>query len=45
LPEEFDQSFIDRPELESSTADPVGERRPVEIDPLTGVDLRLPIKR
>jgi hypothetical protein len=35
---------MDRPQMPGGTADPIGKRRTVEIDPLTLVELRLAIK-
>jgi hypothetical protein len=35
---------MDRLQVESRPADPVGQRRAVERDPLAGIDLRLPIQ-
>jgi hypothetical protein len=39
------QSLVHRPEQESGAPDPVGERRTIEDDALTGEDLRLAIER
>ena len=36
---------MNRPQQEGGTADPVGKCRAVEIDPLAGIDLGLPVER
>jgi len=36
---------VDRLEDERCTADPIGQRRTIEIDALSGVDLGLPVQR
>jgi hypothetical protein len=40
-----EDAFADRPQVEGGAADPVGERRAIELDSLTLVDLRLAIER
>jgi hypothetical protein len=42
--DELQHALVDRPEQEGRLADPVGERRTVECDALTGVDLGLAIE-
>jgi hypothetical protein len=38
-------AFMHGPQMEGGAANPVGQRRTVEIDSLAGVDLRLPVER
>ena len=40
-----EQPLVQRPQVPGGAADPVGQRRAIEIDALAGVDLGLPIQR
>lgn len=41
----LEKPLVNRAQMPGGSAHPVGERRAVEIAPLTLVDLRLPVKR
>ena len=40
-----EKPLMHRPQMPGGTADPVGQSRPIEIDALTDVNLRLTIQR
>ena len=40
-----EQPLVHRPQQEGGAADPVGQRRAIEVDALAGVDLRLAVER
>ena len=41
----IEQPLVNRPQQPGGAADPIGQRRAIEVDPLPGVDLGLPVER